>query len=116
MGTGELYIPRWDNYAEVDPGPTKEYFKVHRNDPEFAEIWELGFGKVPGEELYYKRDDPEMIHNLAGDPAYAHQKVMLREELEAYLRDTDDPRSRGLSPWDNYNLDKPPPEKKQEEK
>ena len=111
MGTQEIFIPRWDNYAEVDPGPTKEYLKEYRNDPEYMEIWELGFGKVPGEELYFKTEDPENIQNLAGDPDYAQQKAVLRQQLEAYLMETDDPRSRGLSPWDGYNLDKPPPEK-----
>ena len=111
MGTRDLYIPRWDNFAEVDPSPTKAYFKGHMEDPEFDRLWELSFGKVPGEELYQKADDPEMIRNLADDPAYADLKASLKQKLETYLQETDDPRARGLSPWDAYNLDKPPPPK-----
>ena len=109
MGSQDLYIPRWDNFAEMDPGPTKEYFKAHMDDPDFAQLWELGFGKVPGEELYHKTEDADMIRNLADDPAFADQKASLRQKLEDYLLDTEDPRARGLSPWDAYNLDKPPP-------
>ena len=111
MGSVDLHIPRWDNFAEMDPSPTKEYLKAHMDDPAFAQLWELGFGKVPGEELYNKAEDPEMIHNLSDDPGYADLKASLRQKLENYLQETDDPRARGLSPWDAYNLDKPPPPK-----
>ncbi len=108
MGTADIYIPKWDIFGETDPGPTKEYFKAHRNDPSFRPLWELGFGKVPMEELYDKRHDPDMLNNLAGNEAYWSVKSELRNNLEAYLQKTDDPRALGLSPWDDYNLDTPP--------
>jgi uncharacterized sulfatase len=111
MGTLDLYIPDWDNLGEVDPSRTKEYFKEHRDDPSFQKLWELGFGKVPREELYDKNKDQDMVRNLAGMEAYDSIRVELKEKLETYLQNTGDPRSWGLSPWDGYNLDTPPLEK-----
>jgi hypothetical protein len=33
---------------------------------------------------------------------------MLRQNLDDYLIATEDPRTKGESPWDDYNLDAPP--------
>jgi len=111
MGCEDVWIPWWDNFGETDPGPAKEYFKERMNQPEFREFWQLAFGKVPGEELYQKKEDPDMLVNLAQDPGYASVKAGLRRKLEQYLLETSDPRISGLSPWDAYNLDKPVPPK-----
>ena len=111
MGTEEIQIPWWDNFGETDPSRTKEYFKEQMKQPEFSQLWELAFGKVPGEELFNKKEDPDMLVNLAEDPEYASVKDDLRKKLEKYLVDTSDPRSQGLSPWDVYYLDKPVPPK-----
>jgi uncharacterized sulfatase len=112
MGTYEVFIPGWDNFAETDPSRTKEYFKDHKNNPEFKLLWELGFGKVPGEELFHKKNDPDMLNNLALDPEFASIKSKLKSKLETYLLETEDPRAMGFSPWDAYYLDKAPPPKK----
>lgn len=111
MGTEEIHIPWWDNFGETDPSRTKEYFKENMHKPEFSKFWELGFGKVPAEELYQKKEDPDMLFNLAQNPEYAAIKASLRKKLGQYLMETSDPRARGLSPWDAYNLDKPVPPK-----
>ena len=111
MGSEEVYIPWWDNFGETDPGPAKEYFKERMHQPEFSPFWELCFGRVPAEELYQKKEDPDMLVNLAQDPGYAAIKAGLRKKLEQYLVETSDPRVRGMSPWDAYNLDKPVPPK-----
>jgi len=87
-------------------GRIKSYFKENMTNPEFKSFWELSFGKVPREQLFSKKDDPDMINNLAEDPEYEMVKEELRDKLEKYLIETDDPRSRGESPWDDYNLDK----------
>jgi len=106
MGNLDIYIPNWDNLGETDPGPTKTYFKQNIDNPDFQNLWNLSFGKVPEEELYNKEEDPHMISNLANDPASSLILDELRKKLNHYLSLTDDPRLRGLSPWDQYRLDK----------
>jgi uncharacterized sulfatase len=104
-GTADKIIPNWGPYGDVDPSGVKTYFMDHQKDPAFSRLFNLSFGKVPGEELFDKEKDPEMIHNLAADPAYHDVLVKLRTTLEKYLKDTRDPRAFGQSPWDAYNLD-----------
>ena len=87
-------------HGDVDACPTKTFMVEHQE--EFPVEYELGFGKRPEEELYFIADDPGEIHNLADDPAHAEQKRMLRERLEAYLRETGDPRIEGRDPWQSY--------------
>jgi len=106
MGNTDLFIPRWDILGDTDPGRLKAYFKENMNNPDFKTYWELSFGKVPGEQLFNKKKDPDMIHNLAYDPEYIEIKEELKKKLINYLKETNDPRSRGESPWDYYNLDK----------
>ena len=82
------------------------YYKENVDNPEFKLYWDLAFGKVPGEQLFNKNDDMDMIINLAYDPEYKAIKEELKGKLEKYLLETDDPRASGESPWDDYNLDK----------
>lgn len=35
---------------------------------------------------------------------------MNKVSLSYFLKETNDPRIKGESPWDNYNLDRPPGE------
>ena len=105
-GNVDLYIPMWDVLGDTDPSRIKTYFKENMTKTEFNTLWELSFGKVPREQLFNKKNDPDMINNLANNPGFKAIKEELREKLEKYLIETDDPRSRGESPWDNYNLDK----------
>ena len=43
------------------------------------------------------------MNNVAADPKYDETKSRLREQLEAYLRETEDPRALGRdAPWDYY--------------
>jgi len=44
-----------------------------------------------GEELYDLRNDPDELNNLAADPAYATRKRELRGELEAWMKQWEDP-------------------------
>jgi len=62
-------------------------------------------GKCPRNSSF-KKDDPDMIHNLADYSEYSAIKLELQEKLEMYLQETDDSRAKGKSPWDTYNLDK----------
>ena len=82
--------------------------------PSAAEGWidchvNLDFAKVPAEELYDKTKDPDHVYDLASDPAFQNVLKDLQTKLDDYLKSHDDPRAKGLSPWDDYNLDKPFP-------
>lgn len=111
-GNRETYIPRWDNYGDVDPSAIKTYFKENESRPDFNPIYEMSFGKVPDEELFNKNNDPDMMNNLAGYPEFQSKLKELRIKLENYLIENEDPRMKGLSPWDHYYLDTSPPVKK----
>ena len=105
-GNVDLHIPNWDVLGDTDPTRLKVYYKENMDNPEFKLYWEQAFGKVPGEQLFNKNDDRDMIINLAYDPEYKAVKEELKGKLEKYLLETDDPRASGESPWDDYNLDK----------
>jgi len=76
----------------------------HRNEPQWQEDWRLGFAKRPAEELYDLRRDPDQMHNVADDPAYAKTRVELSTRLMDTLRATGDPRVQG----DGLTFERPP--------
>jgi len=82
-------------YADCDGGPTKKFMMERKDDPKVAPLFELCFGKRPGEELYDCRKDPHQMKNLAGDAAYAEDKKRMAADLEKYLTETQDPRLTG---------------------
>jgi arylsulfatase A-like enzyme len=79
-------------YADLDASPTKAWMIHHRAEQEYREMYELGFGKRPSEELYDVKADPWHMHNLADDPAHAATKKSLATELDRVLRAESDPR------------------------
>ncbi len=89
-------------HGDVDAGPTPAFMLDPRNQKTFAKQYDLSFGKRPGEELYDLKKDPEQIDNRAGDPAYKQNLSTLRTKLEAYLKETADPRIEGRDPWQQY--------------
>jgi len=75
----------------------------HRGDPAVANLFELGFGKRPAEELYDLRSDAAELRNLASDSSHAQIKARLAAELDAQLRSWRDPRALGAGDeFDNY--------------
>jgi len=82
-------------YGDIDGSPSKTYMMGRRNDPTVKRLFELGFGKRPGEELYDLRDDPGQRNNIAYRGEYAEMKKKLADELMAKLRATEDPRVLG---------------------
>ena len=80
------YIRRFDEYphpvlANCDDSGTKRL------------LVEAGWGEqeVPEEQLYDLVLDPQEGRNLADDPARAEVVAELRERLEAWMRETEDP-------------------------
>ncbi len=101
-GGPEFKSPHQGSYGDIDNSPTKTYMMQHKDDSNVAPLFQLAFGKRPAEELYDVGKDPAQIHNLAAEPAFARVKRKLRNQLERYQRDTEDPRVEGKSPWDHY--------------
>ncbi len=76
----------------IDPSPTKQFLRQHRNDPDVKRVADLTFARHPKEELYDLKKDPDQLHNVAGDPTYAETAKKLRRQLEVELVKSDDPR------------------------
>jgi uncharacterized sulfatase len=91
-------------FADMDASPTKAWLVAHRDDPKWKWHYDLAFGKRPAEELYDLAKDPDQVHNLAADPAYAKQKQELAQRLLRLLTDAGDPRVSG----DGQTFDRPP--------
>jgi N-sulfoglucosamine sulfohydrolase len=88
--------------GDVDGGPTKDFMTAPANQRKFARQYALAFGKRPAEELYELASDPDQMKNLAADPKHKAAKDGLSTRLEAYLKQTGDPRIEGRDPWQSY--------------
>ena len=84
-----------NTYADCDDGPTKTYILEHRDDPEVRPFYDLAFAKRPAEELYDLAKDPDQLHNVAGEAAYADARADLAGRLMDELKATGDPRALG---------------------
>lgn len=87
---------------DIDFGPTRSWFVAREGSPSIADLWDLGFGLRPAEELYDLSKDPDQMHNLAGLSAYEAVKSELRTRLMNELKENDDPR------LNNDAFDRPP--------
>lgn len=108
-GHPETLIPGWGTYGDIDPSGIKTFFMQNQGNINISNLFSLGFGKVPPEEMYDKRVDPDMVTNLAGNASHLKTLAKLRSQLDEYLKVNNDPRSKRMSPWDDYNLDRPFP-------
>jgi arylsulfatase A-like enzyme len=79
-------------FADMDASPTKAWVIHHFDDPQYKWVYDLSFGKRPGEELYDLAKDPYQIKNVAADPAYAEPLRKLGAQLLATLKEVADPR------------------------
>jgi N-sulfoglucosamine sulfohydrolase len=90
-------------YGDVDHGPSKDFILAYRDDPTIAPFFARAFAKRPEEELYVLAADPHQLTNVAGDAAHAAVRNRLRTTLEAWMRDTGDPRATSAAdPWSTY--------------
>lgn len=99
-GDPDFDSPHQGEFGDIDNGASKTFLLA--NKERFPKEFELCCGKRPAEELFETAADPGQVQNLADDPAYAEKKAELSAKLDEYLAATDDPRSRGESPWDDY--------------
>lgn len=89
---GELEHNTFVAFADMDASPTRAWLVAHRNDPKWKWHYDYAFGKRPAEELYDISKDPDQIHNVATDPAYANVKEELAARLMRILTEAGDPR------------------------
>ncbi|HKJ67605.1 MAG TPA: sulfatase [bacterium] len=90
------------HYHDIDDSPSKTYMLEHQDDPAVCQLFHLGFGKRPLEELYDIQADPGCIHNLAGQYEYQQLQEHLWEQLEDTLRAQHDPRAFGYEIFESY--------------
>ena len=86
----------------MDGCPTKDFLLDPANQRRYPREYELCFGKRPAEELYDVQADRWQVKNLASDPNHQNTLQRMRGELEAYLKQTGDPRIEGRDPWQAY--------------
>lgn len=68
----------------------KAMLEAAKTDPEIAKRVELYQFRVP-EEFYDLREDPDGLHNLAGDPEYADELARFRKKMLEKMIQYDDP-------------------------
>jgi arylsulfatase A-like enzyme len=107
---GMLYIHnfetnRWPGgnpetgYMDTDVSPTKTEVLKTRFTPEQEHYWQLDFGKLPADQLFDVRHDPDCLTNLAGKVSFA----ALQRELFTELKQQGDPRMFGKGDlFDDY--------------
>ena len=79
-------------FGDTDGGPTKIYMMDHRNEDNVKDLFQLGFGLRPAEELYDVNKDPFQIHNMAADTAMKSIKEELSMKINTWMSETNDPR------------------------
>lgn len=88
-------------FPDMDASPTKAWLVLNRDKPEVKPLFDYAFAKRPAEELYDLAKDPDQMHNVAADPAYAAQKQKLADELMARLKEANDPRLADPVPFEH---------------
>lgn len=92
-------------YCDIDDGGvTKTFLIENMNKPEIKPYFDLAMEKRPEEELFYLKDDPFTINNLAKEEEFAEELEIMRNKLNDFLLETLDPRIVGPNPdiFENY--------------
>ena len=79
-------------YSDLDGSPTKAWMIHHRAEESVRDLYQIGFGKRPEEELYDVRKDPHHMDNLTGKPKFEDVRWELSGRLLAELENNGDPR------------------------
>jgi N-sulfoglucosamine sulfohydrolase len=78
-------------YRDTDDSPTKTAVLGTEKDPALSHLFAASFGKLPADQLFDLRRDPDCMTNLAGTVSFA----ALQQQLFDELRQQDDPRLLG---------------------
>jgi len=77
-------------FEDIDDSPTKRW--MMHNAENYPILFQAGFGKKGGDELYDLKNDPGCIKNLSSLTSYQATKNRLRKKLENTLLTQNDPR------------------------
>ncbi len=101
---GTTLMPMHRAYYDIDAAPSKDYLIDRRDDPSVRPYFDAAVAKRPEYELFDLKNDPDCMHNVAGDMTYADVLENLRGRLDARLTETGDPRVVGDDPeiWERY--------------
>lgn len=99
---GEFLSSNKTTHGDVDACPSKTYMLSDQARADHPDLYGLAFGQRPPEELYDVATDPGQIRNVASDAAYRRSRESLSRRLDAYLKQTGDPRIAGRDPWQSY--------------
>ena len=95
--------PMHGGYHDIDACPSMTFLIENREQPEIAKYFHWSVDKRPGEELYDITSDPDCLNNLALDPAHYKLTQTYRDQMDAYLKKTGDPRALGQGNiWESY--------------
>lgn len=84
-------------FGDIDESASKRLIMQDTGSRFFA----MSFGKRPAEELYELRSDPGQTRNVAGEARLAKVKASLSAKVDAWMRETADPRAKGPTDfWD----------------
>lgn len=118
--------PSWDDlenetfvtFPDMDASPTKAWLIERRNYDVWQWHYNYAFGKRPREELYVLKDDPDQIHNVAGQAAFTAIQKELNARLMNELKRVQDPRvtGDGLTFERSPFTDKPAPRPKRKKR
>lgn len=90
-------------FGDIDNGPAKMFLVHNRFNPQFKQQAAWSLEKRPEEELYELKTDPDQLHNIAMDPAYASVKNKLKATLLSWQKQTGDPLLKdGRDIFDSY--------------
>lgn len=90
-------------FGDIDGGPSKSLLLDRRGDPAIASFFALATAKRSDQELYHLPSDPHQLTNLAGRPEHEEARARLRSQLDAWMRETADPRAaEDDDRWDRY--------------
>ena len=89
-------------YGDIDDSPSKQLLMADTLTYDFFVSRTLK--KRGAEELYDLKKDPDQLYNLANEKRYAQQKNKLKKDLEAWMKQTKDPRAANPNTnlWDQY--------------
>jgi arylsulfatase A-like enzyme len=89
-------------YGDIDDSPSKQLLMADTLTYDFFVSRTLK--KRGAEELYDLKKDPDQLYNLANEKRYALQKNKLKKDLEAWMKQTKDPRAANPNTnlWDQY--------------
>ena len=101
-GDPEMYVAVGP-FGDIDGGPSKSLLLDRRADPSVAPFFALATANRPAEELYHLPVDPHQLKNLAGRPEHEEARSGCVARLDAWMRETADPRAATDDDrWDRY--------------